>query len=314
MDLVDVLEDPARARALVTWNINIAASNPDQARLRRALARDDLFAVAIDVFPTDTTDLADVVLPAASFLEFDDLLVPYFDLTLSAQVKAAEPMGDALPNQEIFRRLARAMGFTEPELQESDRSVIDALLERSGLGVTFEQLAERGTIPVSPGPIVQFADLRFPTPSGKVEIASAQAEADGHPRVPQPLADPRPARGRLRLLSPASQWALNDSFANDPKVLRQLAAASVALHPADAAERGLADGDEAVLESDAGQLRLRVSIAATLPRGVALSHKGRWPKLEPSGANVNVLHAGRKTDMGASTSVHAVEVVVTPAR
>ena len=54
------------------------------------------------------------MLPAASFLEFDDLVASYFDLSLSAQVKAIEPPGEALPNQEIFRRLAAAMGFTEP--------------------------------------------------------------------------------------------------------------------------------------------------------------------------------------------------------
>ena len=103
---------PERSRALVCWNINIAASNPQQARLRRALARDDLFTVVLDLFATDTLDLADFVLPAASFLEFDDLVASYFDLTLSAQVKAVEPPGEALPNQEIFRRLAAAMGFT----------------------------------------------------------------------------------------------------------------------------------------------------------------------------------------------------------
>jgi anaerobic selenocysteine-containing dehydrogenase len=313
MDLLARLEDPARARALIAWNINIAASNPDQARLRRALARDELFTVVIDVFPTDTTDLADYVLPAASFLEFDDLFVPYFDLALSVQAQASEPMGDALPNQEIFRRLAGAMGLTEPELFESDRDVLYTLLERTGLGITFDELAACGTMAVPPEPIVQFADGRFPTPSGKVELASAAAEADGHPRVPQPIADERPSQGRLRLLSPASQWALNDTFVNDPKVRRQLAAATVALHPADAAERGLAEDDDALVASAAGELRLRVRLSGDVPRGVALSHKGRWPKLEPSGANVNALHAGRKADMGESTSVHAVEVTVRPA-
>ena len=91
MDLVALLEDPASARALVAWNINIAASSADQARLRGALAREDLFTVVVDLFPTDTTDFADVVLPAASFLEFDDLVASYFHLTLSAQAKAMEP-------------------------------------------------------------------------------------------------------------------------------------------------------------------------------------------------------------------------------
>src|SRR5206468_3843156 len=113
MDLAACLEDPARAQALMCWNINIAASNPQQARLREALSREDLFTVVLDLFPTDTTDFADFVLPAASFLEFNDLVAGYFQLTLSAQVKVMDPLGEALPNQEIFRRLAQAMGYTE---------------------------------------------------------------------------------------------------------------------------------------------------------------------------------------------------------
>lgn len=312
MDLAACLEDPTRAQALVCWNINIAASSPRQARLRRALTREDLFTVALDLFPTDTTDFADFVLPAASFLEFDDLVASYFHLTLSAQAKAAEPMGEALPNQEIFRRLARAMGYTEPELYESDAEILATVLRQADLGEDFASFAAKGSVPVSPEPVIQFADLIFPTPSGRIEIASARAEADGLPRVPLPFTDPRPAQGRLRLLSPASPWLLNDSFANDAKIAAHLGPAAVALHPADAAERGLAEGDEALLANDTGRLALRVTLSEALPRGVALAHKGRWPKREAARANVNVLNPGHKTDMGESSCVHGVEVTVTP--
>jgi anaerobic selenocysteine-containing dehydrogenase len=312
MDLAGRLEDPALAHALVCWNINIAASNPEQARLRRALAREDLFTVVAELFPTDTTDFADVVLPAASFLEFDDLVASYFHHTLSAQVKVMEPLGESLPNQEIFRRLARALGFAEPELYESDEAIIASLLEQAGLGIDFDTLAAAGTVAMSSEPIVQFADRRFPTPSGRVEIASGVAEADGHPRVPLPLFDARPAPERLRLLSPASIWLLNDSFANDAKIARRLGRTSVALHPADARARGLAEGDEVVLENETGKLSAQVAVSDQVPRGVALSHKGRWPKRDENRANVNILNPGEKTDMGESTSVHGVEVLVAP--
>jgi anaerobic selenocysteine-containing dehydrogenase len=310
MDLVRSLEDPVRAQALFCWNINIAASNPQQGRLHEALRREDLLTVAIDLFPTDTTDFADYVLPAASFLEFDDLVASYFHLTLSAQVRAAEPMGDALPNMEIFRRLARAMGYTEPELYESDAEVIETVLQRSGVGEDFASLAAKGTVPIAEKPLVQFADLRFPTPSGRVELASARAEADGLPRLPLPLADPRPRDGRLRLLSPASPWLLNDSFANDAKIAKRIGAATVALHPDDAAERGLGEGDEAVVANETGHLQLLVTVSDAVPRGVAYSPKGRWPKREPGRANVNALNPGESADMGESTSVHGVEVTV----
>jgi anaerobic selenocysteine-containing dehydrogenase len=128
MDLADVLADPERAKALFCWNINIAASNPEQERLRASLAREDLLLVAADLFPTDTTDYADYVLPAASFLESNDLVASYFHLTLSAQVKVEEPPGEALPNTEIFRRLAAAMDFDEPELYDSDEDLIEHIL------------------------------------------------------------------------------------------------------------------------------------------------------------------------------------------
>jgi anaerobic selenocysteine-containing dehydrogenase len=310
MDLAERLEDPVRAGALLAWNINIAASNPQQTRLRAALAREDLFTVAIDIFPTDTTDLADVVLPAATFLECDDIVLSYFDLSVSAQAKAGEPPGDALPNPEIFRRLAAAMGYTEPELFEPDEEVIEELVRQTGIGLDFAGLREVGTVPYGGEPIVQFPGGVVPTPSGRVEIASARAEADGLPRLPFPHADPRPAGGLLRLLSPASGWLLNDSFANDPKVTRRIGAATVALHPLDAAERGLAAGDAVVLSNATGRLELELELSERLPRGVALSPKGRWPKREASHANVNVLNPGLKSDMGEATSVHGVEVRV----
>jgi anaerobic selenocysteine-containing dehydrogenase len=310
MDLADWLEDPHRSRALLCWNINIAASNPEQARLRRALTRTDLFTVAIDLFPTDTTDLADVVLPAASFLESDDLVASYFHLSLSAQVKAMEPLGQSQPNAEIFRRLATATGFLDAELQESDEQVIAEVLRRTGLGIDFASLARQGTIWIDREPRVQFPDLRFPTPSGKIELASARAEADGHPRVPQPHADPRPADGRLRLLTPASPWLLNASFANEPRLARRMGVPAIAVHPDDAAERGLAAGDRALVRTPTGELELTVVLSADLPRGVAFSPKGRWPRLEAGHANVNALNPGIASDMGASTTVHGVEITL----
>jgi anaerobic selenocysteine-containing dehydrogenase len=312
MDLAACLEDPARAQALMCWNINIAASNPQQERLRKALKREDLMTVVLDLFPTDTTDFADFVLPAASFLEFDDLVASYFHLTLSAQVKAAEPMGDALPNSEIFRRLARAMDFTEPELHESDAEIIATLLKRANFDGDFRAFAARSPVHIPAEPMIQFRDLTFPTPSRRIEIASESAAADGHPRVPQPLADPRPASGRLRLLSPSSAWSLNDSFSNVAKIAAHVGPAAIAMHPADAAGRGLAEGDQALVANETGRLVMRVTLTETLPRGVALSHKGRWPKQEAGQRNVNVLNPGRKSDMGESTSVHSVEVTVGP--
>lgn len=314
MDLAQLLAEPWQSQALFCWNINIAASNPDQAELHRALAREDLLTVVVDLFQTDTADFADYVLPAASFLEFDDLVSGYFNLTLSAQVKAMEPLGEALPNQEIFRRLAAAMGFNEPELYESDRAIIDRLLAGTPFKGGFDELKRLGTATIFPEPVLQFADFRFPTPSGKIELASARAEKDGQPRTALPLADRRPANGRLRLLSPASPWIMNSSYGNDPGIIAKAGPEAITLHPDDATARGLEDGALAVVESEIARLVLPVRVAPVVPPGAALAAKSRWPKMQADGpngrANINALHKSRKADMGGSTSVHGVEVTV----
>ena len=265
--------------------------------------------VALDLFPTDTTALADYVLPAASFLEFDDLIASYFHVTLSAQVKVMQPCGNALPQEEIFRRLARAMDFSEPPLHESDAEILFSLLARSGLGHDFASLKAKGTIWIPEETMVQFAD-RVDTPSGRIEIASARAVADGLPRLAQCACEPRPQAGSLRLLTPAHAWLLNTSFGNVSRIRARLGPASIALHPADAAERHLADGDTALVHNGCGRLELQVTISDQTPRGVALAHKGRWLATDPAQANVNVLNPGSKSDMGESSAVHIVQVTV----
>ena len=278
--------------------------------MREALRREDLLTVVVDLFQTDTADFADFVLPASSFLEHDDLVVSYFHHSLRAQVRALDPPGDALSNSEVFRRLARAMGYEEPELYESDDEILARLLEQSGTGMDFTELASRGTVWPAAEPRMQFAGLEFPTPSGRIEIASEVAERDGLPRVPLPLADAPPQSGKLRLLSPATQWTLNDSYGNEPIILTRLGAMSITLNPIDATALGLAGGQLALVTSEVGQLVLPVEVSDDVPPAVALVPKGRWPKLEPSGANVNVLNPGRKADMGESSSVHGIEVTV----
>ncbi len=310
MDLAARLEDASSSSALFCWNNNIVASCPQQARLRRALEREDLFTVAIDLFPTDTVDYADVVLPAASFLEFDDLLLSYFNYSVSAQVKAMEPMGEALPNQEIFRRLAAAMGLDEPELHESDASMIATLLRQTGLPLDFAALAARGTVPFTAEPLIPFADGHFATPSGRIELASERFVEAGLPRAPEPWAEPRPEGGRLRLLSPASKWLMNSSYGNVAKLQKRAGPADVLLNPCEAAERGLAEGTSVVLSNETGRLPLTVVLSESVPRGVALVHKGRWPKHDPTGANVNILNPGRKTDVAESSSVHSIDVEI----
>ncbi len=310
--LAGALEDPDRFGALFSWNTNPLASAAEQGRLRAALRREDLFTVVVDCFQTDTADHADIVLPAAGFLEFDDLTFSYMSPIIGTQRKVREPIGQSLPNQEIFRRLATAMGFDEPALHEADDVLIQGLLDQMGTGTSFDRLAERGHMYLTDEPYDFFADKGFPTGSGRIEIASEQAVRAGLDRVPTPAVDAAPAKGRFRLLSPASLWRLNDSYANDSTIARRSGPASVTIHPDDAAELGIDDGDRVRLRNDAGQLELQARIDDVAPRRVLVSHKGRWPKLEPGGANVNILHEATSADIDGCTAVHGVHVALEP--
>jgi anaerobic selenocysteine-containing dehydrogenase len=307
-DMAEYLEDPARSRALMTWNNNILASSPSQARLRAALKRDDLLTVVVDIFETDTAAHADYVLPAASFLECDDIVSPYFNnYTISAQARAMEPIGESLSNQEIFRRLARAMGYDEPQLQEDDRSVIDHMLGGTPFVGTFDDLKKIGTAVLYDEPRNMFADGKFATPSGKIEIACDALAALGHSLVPEPHADAPPGEDKIRVLSPASEWLVNSSYGNDDEILKRLGEPKALLNPDEASRRGLEDGADIVLENNAGSLPLKVELSDDVPEGVALVHKSRWPGNSPGGVNVNVLYDGAKSDFGDSTAVHSVE-------
>lgn len=306
MDLAGRLESPA-TKALFTWNNNIAASSPEQGRLRRALEREDLLQVTLDLFQTETANYADYVLPAASFLEFDDVVMSYFNATISAQVKAVPAIGESLPNQEIFRRLAAAMGLTDPELFETDASLIENLLAQAKPGLTFGALAQAGTIFHPAAPAVQFEKHDYRTPSGKIELAGSAFVDAGLPAAPFPSAEARPRGGDLRLLSPASVWLMNSSYGNDPKILKQLAGDQAFINPGEAAVRGIKSGTRVRLTTEAGHMTLSVGLSSDVPMGVILAHKGRWSSHGTEG-NINMLNPGRKSDLAESCAVHSINV------
>ena len=312
MDFAEQLSDPDRFKSLLVWNTNPVASAPNQTRLRKALERADLFTVVIDCFQTDSADYADIVLPAASFLEFDDLTFSYFHFNIGVQSKAAEPMGESLPNQEIFRLLAKGMGYTDKELFETDEELIADMLAQMGVSDGFKEFQQRGWQSISADPIIPWADLQFPTASGKIELASDIAQSQGLPRVPQAIVDKGQNGGQLRLITPASDYRLNDSYANDPKLARNAGDAGVYIHPEDAERLNVGDGAMVNLSNDCGDLNLTATIGEISVPGVLVSYKGRWPKKEEGQKNVNVLHVGQKADMAGSTSVHSTLVTLTP--
>ena len=223
-------------------------------------------------------------------------------------MKAVDPPGEAMRNSEIFRRLAAAMGYDDPALYEPDEAIMERLIAGSDLVADLAELRARGTVYPDGAPLDQFADGVFDTPSGRIEIASAAAEADGHARVPDPHADEPPADGLLRLLSPASPWTMNASFSERPQGPR----APRRDHGHGACQRGgeARPGGRrpGARDERRGGLTVALAIGDGVPEGVALIPKGRWPTHEPGGANVNVLTTARHSDMGESTAIHGTLV------
>jgi anaerobic selenocysteine-containing dehydrogenase len=277
MDLARRLESP-ETKAIITWNNNIAV----------------------------------YVLPAASFLEFDDVVMSYFNASISAQVKALSPIGESLPNQEIFRRLSRAVGLNDPELFETDANLIATLLDQAKPGLTFDALARVGTIAYPEAPVVQYERHDYRTPSGKVELAGDAFVAAGLPRAPFASAEARPEGGELRLLSPASKWLMNSSFGNDPKILKQLGEDEALMHPDEARSRGLAGGALIKIGNPTGTITLKLALSEDVPRGVILAYKSRWT-VNGADSNVNALNPGQKADLAESCAVHSINVSVAPA-
>jgi len=159
------------------------------------------------------------------------------------------------------------MGLSEPELFQSDAEIIAKMLAHTGIKGGFAFLAERGTVFPFDEPLIQFDSMKFPTPSGKIELASERARADGCPVVPFPHADPSPQGSRLRVLSPASDWTMNSSYANDSKVGLRMKLASVLIHPREAAARGIAEGDKVELCNEHGRLELIAETTSNVSAG-----------------------------------------------
>src|SRR3954471_7688804 len=249
------LDDPP-VKALVVYQANPMGSNPDQRRVREGLEREDLFTVVMEQFPTDTVDYADIVLPATMQTEHLDVNDGYGHMYVHLNRPAVAPAGEALATTETFRRLARAMGLTEPSLYEDDES-----LARTLLGDDYDHLYEHGSMRLDHSdPFVPFTD-GFPTPSGKLEFFSAPAQADGHDPLPGYVAPALTGDHPLALIAPASHWYLNSMFANKPDLMKKSGGPRIDLHPDDAAARGLQTGDIARVFNARGSFEAEVEVS-----------------------------------------------------
>jgi anaerobic selenocysteine-containing dehydrogenase len=313
------LTDPAmepRVMALFVWNGNPLVSVPNAELTRRGLAREDLFTVVSEQFVTDTARYADVILPAATQIEQTDVVPSWGHLYLGWNEAAIPPLGEAAPNTELWRRLARAMGFTEPELFEDDESLLRSALH----DVDLESLRQRGFARLSlPEDLRPYAEGGFATASGRAELYSDTLAAQGHDPLPG-FSPPTEGIGGeegvterfpLVLMTPKNHTRfLNTSYSHLPKHGPPEGGPFAELDPTDAAARGIADGDAVRVWNDRGSLTLTARVGTRLRPGVVAVPFGWWSQEHGEHGTANSLTNDMLTDWGGGVAYGSTRVDV----
>ena len=296
-------------KAVIVYNNNPVAVCPDSEKVLAGFRREDLFCVVMDSFMTDTADYADLVLPATTQLEHYDVHKSYGHLYALANNPAIAPVGESLPNTEVFRRLAARLGFDEPCFRDSDEDLCRTALQSAQprmRGIEWEALKRSGWQRLDvPARFAPFAEGGFPTPSGKCEFYSQALEQQGIDPLPfyNPPAEAARAGG-LAFISPPARNFLNSSFAHLKRFRDLEVEPRLEMHAADAAARGIRDGDLVRVHNARGSLRLRASVNDRPRRGVVVAPSVWWKKHSPDGGNANNLTAQRTADLGGAATFY----------
>jgi molybdopterin guanine dinucleotide-containing S/N-oxide reductase-like protein len=328
----DVLSGGPPVHALFVYNSNPGAVAPNQNAVRRGLARTDLFTVVHELFFNDTTDYADYVLPATTFLEHTDIQGAYGHYFVQLSNQAIEPPGEARSNVWLFGQLAQYMGFTEQCFLDSEEQLIrqalsvglDGRSKNPGMEhVTLEDLREQGHIPLAfhrdpeSKPFLPYTSGLVPTPSGKIEFDSEALAAQGQDGLPAfaPPSESRWSAGAkrfpLEFLSRKADNYMNSTFANleGHRKMEARTRQRLEMHPTDAKARGIADGDKVRVWNDRGEILLTALVDGSVPEGVVAGRMD-WAKFNEGGVNVNALTSELLTDIGAGATFYSVLVEV----
>ena len=311
----DLLAADPPIEALIVYNSNPVAVAPESRSVAAGFAREDLFTVVLEHFQTDTADYADYVLPATTQLEHTDVHKSYGHLYMLANNPAIDALGEALPNAEIFRRLAARMGFDEPCFRDSDDELAAAAFAERGFD--WQTLKRTGWQRLDrPAAYAPFAQGGFPTKSGKCEIYSAALGEAGMDPVPgyvppHEVADASlAARFPLAMISPPARNYLNSTFVNVQSLRDAEGEPQLEIHPRDAAPRGIEDGARVRVFNDRGSLELKARVTDRARPGVVVALSVWWKKLARDGKNANELTSQVLTDIGAAPTFYDVRVEV----
>jgi anaerobic selenocysteine-containing dehydrogenase len=292
------LDDPP-IRALFIAANNPAVTCPDAGKVRRGLAREDLFTVVHDPFLSVTARYADIVLPAATYLETEDIYRAYGAYYLQYAPAAVGPQGEAWSNFRLAQELAGRMGLDDPVFRMSEAEIAAAMLQGArGKAAAIDPERVRGAGPIHLAPE---GGQEFRTPSGKLEFYSEQMAAQGLDPMPDWQPDPeeerQAARWPLRLLTAPGYFQSHTAFSGVAFLRRREGEPCCILHPEDAACRGLVDGERVRLYNDRGSIGLVLRISDEIRPGVVLV-PGQRPDNETVSGTVNLLCADRYTDIG----------------
>ncbi len=317
-------------QSLFVYNSNPVSQAPEQNKIVKGLKRDDLFTVVSELFITDTARYADIVLPAAMQGEQFDVMFSWGHFYLTLNMPAIDAPGEAVPNTELFRRLAKTMGLTDPEWDRTDEEMFMDYMDWGAPameGITRELLNQQGWARLNvgrPDERAPHAQGNFKTPSGKCEFKASRA-AQGNfvepvlrsmsnefqpgepveplptfiPPLESPASSPElAARYPLNIISPKPHAFLNSQYANEPLQQRRQGEQLVMIHPRDAETRKIETGKYVRVFNDRGSFEGKAEVTEDIMPGVVMANLGYWSSLSRSGNTVNVITTGVHTDMG----------------
>ena len=295
-----VLAGGPPVKAMLIQNTNPMSIAPDQNRVRKGFAREDLFVVVHEQFMTETALMADVVLPATMFLEHDDVYTGGGHSYVELAQKLVDAPGECRSNHDVICALAHRLGAEHPGFHKSPRELIDATLRDIGWG-SFEELAAINWRDVQ----TDFAQAHFidgfAWPDGKFRFRANWSDVpfrsprsgswEGIPTFPDHWAvtetcdDAHP----FRLATSPTRSFLNSTFNETPSSRAREGRPCVLIHPDDMQALGLSNGEKVILGNTRGQVRIHAQAFEGLQRGVIVS-EGIWPnEAFEDGCGINTL-------------------------
>lgn len=285
--------------AIMIYNHNPVCTHPDQQQMIKALSRDDLFIAGSDVVMTDSMKYADVILPAASHFEYDDVYGSYGQNYLQRAAPVIPCVGESLPNTEIFRRLAARFGFTDPAFTDTDQQLMDAAVDPEDVrlcGVMPSQISLDKAIelkPVNATETIMCKTVVPATASGKIELYSADLDSRFGYGVPR--FEPVPRDHRFVLITPSSSRRTNATFGG---CKASSGIECLEMNPQDAASLQLDDGTQVLVSNVLGEVTLQLKLSDAVRPGVLYSPKGTWLGTSSTGQTVNsLIDAKLRTDI-----------------